>query len=219
LKIETADAGELAKLFSPGLVRERGFLARTLRLGANPPVPAWLKALRTEGAVSIGSLTAGDLRFRGITAQVKWNGPGVLLSDLKGSIEPAEFAGDLSINLRTGSPQYHFNGRVADISYKGGQLDLEGILLESARAEGTLRGRAILFAQDTEFRSVTAGFEMLGAGAASRWKLSNLEVNQSGESLAGTGASQADGRLVLELLSRGRPLRYTGTLFTAATQP
>jgi hypothetical protein len=54
---------------------------------------------------------------------------------------------------------------------------------------------------------------------ASRWKLSNVEVNQSGESLAGSGASQADGRIVLELTSRGRPLRYTGTLFTLATQP
>ena len=59
---------------------------------------------------------------------------------------------------------------------------------------------------------------MQGGGAASRWKLSNVEVNQSGESLAGTGASQADGKLVLELVSRGKPLRYTGTLFTLSAQ-
>ena len=151
----------------------------------------------------------------------------VHLSELSGSSEPAEFAGDLSIDLRTGSPRYHFDGKVADIAYKGGELDLEGILdaegegadlFESARAEGTLRGRSILFAPDTEFRAVAARFEMQGGGAASRWKLSNVEVNQSGESLAGTGASQADGRLVLELVSRGRPLRYTGTLFTLANQ-
>jgi hypothetical protein len=199
-----------------------------LRLGGNAPVPAWLKALRTEGAVSIDSLTAGDVRLRGITSQVRWNGPEVQLTDLSGSIDPAAFAGDLSIDLRTGTPRYHFEGRVAEIAYKGGRLDLEGILdadgdgtelFESARAEGSLRGRTILFAPDTEFRSVAARFEMQGGGAASRWKLSNVEVNQSGESLAGTGASQADGRLVLELLNRGRPLRFTGTLFTLAAQP
>ena len=180
-------------------------------------------AFEPKATVSIGSLTAGDLRLRGITAQVKWNGPVVHLTELSGSSDPAEFAGDLSIDLRTGTPRYHFDGKVADIAYKGGELDLEGILdaegegsdlFESARAEGTLRGRSILFAPDTEFRSVAARFEMQGGGAASRWKLSNVEVNQSGESLAGTGASQADGRLVLELVSRGRPLRYTGTLFT-----
>jgi hypothetical protein len=227
LKIDQADAAELARLFAPALVRERGFIARTLRLGANAPVPAWLKTLRSEGTVSIGSLAAGDVRLHGVTAHVIWNGPSVLVSELLGSSEPAVFAGDLSIDLRTGSPRYHFDGKVADIAYKGGRLDLEGILdaegegpdlMESARAEGTLRGRSILFAPDAEFRSVTARFEMLGGGAASRWKLSNLEVTQSGESLAGTGASQADGRLVLDLINRGRPQRYTGTLFTIAAQ-
>jgi hypothetical protein len=228
LKIDEADAGELARLFAPALLRERGFLARTLRLGADAPVPAWLKTRRAEGAVSIGSLTAGELRLQGVTAQVNWNGSVVDLSELSGSSEPAEFAGDLSIDLRTGSPRYHFTGQVKDIPYKGGRLDLEGILdtegdgagvFENARAEGTLQGRGILFAPDTEFRAVTARFEMLGGGAASRWKLSNLEVSQSGESLAGTGASQADGKLILELVSRGRPLRYTGTLFTMAGPP
>jgi len=227
LKIDEADVAELSRLFAPALLRDRGFLARTLRLGANAPIPAWLKARRTEGTVSIGSLTAGDLRLREVTAQMKWNGPVVHLTELAGSSDPAEFAGDLAIDLSTGSPRYHFDGKVTDIAYKGGRLDLEGILdaegdgadlFDSAHAEGTLRGRAILFAPDTEFRAVSARFEMLGGGAGSRWKLSNVEANQSGESLAGTGASQADGRLVLELVSRGKPLRYTGTLFTMAAQ-
>jgi hypothetical protein len=226
-KIEEADAAELERLFSPALLRERGFLARTLRLGTSAPIPAWLKALRAEGSVSIDSLTGGEMRMRGVTSQVQWNGAEVQLTGLSGSSDPGEFAGDLTIDLRTGSPRYHFDGRVADIAYKGGKLDLEGILdaegdgadlFEGAHAEGVLHGRSILFAQDAEFRSVTARFEMLGGGSASRWKLSNVEVNQSGESLAGTGASQADGRLVLDLVNRGRPQRYTGTLFTVAAQ-
>jgi hypothetical protein len=171
---------------------------------------------------------AGDLKLQGFTAQVRWNGPSVLLSELSGSTDLAGIAGDLGVDLRTGTPRYHFDGKAVNIAYKGGELDLEGILdaegegpdlFEGARAEGTLRGRSILFAPDTEFRAVKARFEMQGGGAASRWKLSNVEVNQSGESLAGSGASQADGRLVLELVSRGKPLRYTGTLFTMASPP
>ncbi len=227
LKIDEADIAELSHLFAPALLRNRGFLARTLRLGANAPVPAWLKAIRTEGAISIGTLTAGDLRFQGITAQVKWTGPKAQLTELAGSSAPAEFSGDLGVDLSTGTPRYHFDGRAMDIAYKGGALDLEGVLdaegdgsdlFDSVRAEGTLQGRAILFAPDTEFRSVAARFEMQGGGAASRWKLSNIEANQSGELLAGSGVSQTDGRLVLELVSRGKPLRYTGTLLTAAQQ-
>jgi hypothetical protein len=228
LKIAEADATELARLFAPALVRDRGFIARTLRLGANAPLPAWLKAIRAEGVVTIGSLTSGDMRFAGVSAKVAWKGPMVRLTELNGSSDPAEFAGDLSVDLGTGIPQYRFDGKVTDIAYKGGMLDLDGTLdaegegvslFESARAEGLLRGRSILFAPDADFRTVTARFEMQGGGAASRWKLSNVEVNQSGESLAGSGTSQADGRIVLELTNRGRPLRYTGTLFTLATQP
>jgi AsmA protein len=228
LRIDEADIVELSRLFAPVLIRDRGFLARTLRLGANAPVPAWLRAIRTEGTVSIDSLMAGDLKLQGFTAQVRWNGPSVLLSELSGSTDLAGIAGDLGVDLRTGTPRYHFDGKAVNIAYKGGELDLEGILdaegegpdlFEGARAEGTLRGRSILFAPDTEFRAVKARFEMQGGGAASRWKLSNVEVNQSGESLAGSGASQADGRLVLELVSRGKPLRYTGTLFTMASPP
>jgi AsmA protein len=228
LKIDEVDIAGLAHLFAPALLREGSFFARTLRLGANAPVPAWLKSVQTAGTLSIGSLTAGDLRLRGITAQVQWSGPMVQLTQLAGSGDPAEFHGDLNVNLSTGTPHYHFDGTLANVAYKGGQLDLEGFLdaegagselFESARAEGTLRGRSILFAPDTEFRSIAARFEMQGADAASRWKLSNLEVNQSGESLAGTGATQSDGRLVLELVSRGKPLRYTGTLFTMAGPP
>ena len=105
LKAEEADASELARLFAPALLRERGFLARTLRLGANAPIPAWLKELRAEGAVTIGMLTAGDIRLRGITALLKWDGPMVHLRELSGSVEPAEFAGDLSIDLRAGTPE------------------------------------------------------------------------------------------------------------------
>ena len=228
LKVAEADAMEVARLFAPVLVRDRGFIARTLRLGANAPLPAWLKAMRADGVVAIGSLKAGDMSFTGVTAKVAWKGPLVLLTELNGSSEPAEIAGNLSIDLATGTPQYHFDGKVTDIAYKGGMLDLDGSLdaegeglslFETARAEGALRGQSILFAPDAEFRSVSARFEMQGGGAASRWKLSNVEVNQSGETLAGSGASQADGRIVLELTNRGRPLRYTGTLFTLATQP
>src|SRR5579862_374310 len=128
LRIDEADIVELARLFAPALIRDRSFLARTLRLGANAPVPAWLKAIRTEGAVSIGSLTAGDLRLQGITAQVKWNGPSVLLSELSGSSELADISGDLGVDLQTGTPRYHFDGKAVNIAYKGGELDLEGIL-------------------------------------------------------------------------------------------
>jgi hypothetical protein len=45
-----------------------------------------------------------------------------------------------------------------------------------------------------------------------RLKLSCLEVSQGGETLSGSGATQTDGRLVLDLLNRGRQVRYTTSM-------
>ncbi len=226
LRIGEADLAELRRLLAPALLRQTGFFARTLRLGGSAPVPAWLKAIRTGGAISIDSLTAGDLRLSGIAAEMKWDGAQVQFSSLNGSSDSANFSGALDVDLRTGTPRYHYDGKLLDVAYKGGTLDLEGILdaqgdgaelLESARAGGTLRGRSILFAPEAEFASVTAQFEMTG-GIVPRWKLSNVEASQSGESLAGTGSTQPDGRLVLELVSRGRPQRYIGTVLAMPAQ-
>jgi hypothetical protein len=42
---------------------------------------------------------------------------------------------------------------------------------------------------------------------------------QGGETYSGEGTTQPDGRLVLELASRGRQVRYTGTMFALVPQP
>jgi hypothetical protein len=41
-----------------------------------------------------------------------------------------------------------------------------------------------------------------------RWKLSGLKLIQGNDSLSGEGATQADGRLVLDLSSGGRQVTY-----------
>ena len=60
IAIPRADAAELERLLAPSLVRERGFLARTLRLSP-APVPDWLKNRRADGTLSIDTLIARDV--------------------------------------------------------------------------------------------------------------------------------------------------------------
>ena len=226
LAIPVADARELQRLFAPALLRQRGFLARTLRLGADSTVPQWLQERRADGTVSIESLTAGDMKAHQITARLLWDATLIRLAGLGGllgAVDPAIFAGDLEIDLTHDLPHFHFDGTLADIGFKGGSLDLEGTLdaegagvqlIESARAEGTLRGRSIAFNAEAGFRTAAACFELQG----SRWKLSNIEVDQDGETLAGSGASQSDGHLLLDLASHARQFHYSASLF-AMTSP
>jgi hypothetical protein len=215
--ISKADAAEIERLLAPSAVRERGFLARTLRLGP-APVPDWLKTRHADGNVSIESLKAGDYEIQVDGTRMLWDGAMVRLTRLHASVDPTELNGDLMIDLSGRAPHFHFDGKMQEVAYKNGRLDFEGNLdadglgaqfLASAHAEGCLKGRSIAFTPDAEFHSVSGCFEM---SAGPRWRITGLDVVQGGETYSGTGSTQADGRLVLDLTNRGKQIRYTSTL-------
>ena len=219
LAIAEADAAELQRLLAPALVRDRGFFARTLRLG-DAPVPEWLKARRADGTVTIGSLTFGDTPVHVDTARGFWDAAQVRLVGLSARIDQAALAGDLDISLVGRAPHYRFEGKLSDLAYLGGRLDFEGSadadgtgseILGSAHAEGHVHGRSIAFSPDVEFRTGSACFE----AGDQRWKLSSVEVTQGADTYTGSGATQSDGRLVLDLLSRGRLVHYSALLASA----
>lgn len=228
IAIPAADAAELARLLAPSLVRERGFLARTLRLDSAPP-PDWLKGRRADGTFSIGALTAGDLSLSVNQARLLWDAGVVRLVGVDGTMLSPNLAGmgvagDLEVNLgvdqKAGAPHYHFDGKIRDAPYKGGKLDFDGVfdaegeglqLLDTAHGEGHLRARSIAFSSDTEFPAASACFELQGT----HWKLGSIEVTQGGETYYGSGASQSDGKLVLDLIKGSRQVHLSGPLFAA----
>jgi len=227
--IEEADAAELTRLLAPSLVRERGFLARTLRLDS-AAVPDWLKNRRADGTISIGTLTGGDLSLNLGSTRLLWDGGNVRLVGVNGTVLTANLdgtvvAGDLEVDLgadqKSGSPHYHFEGKLNDTPYKSGKLDFDGVfdaegegvqLIETAHAEGHLRARSIVFSPDAEFPAASACFELQGT----HWKLGSVEVTEGGEVYFGSGASQSDGKLVLDLMKGARQVRFSGPLFAAA---
>jgi hypothetical protein len=224
IAIAEADLAELRRLWEPALIRGNGFLARTLRLGP-APLPEWLKSRRADGTIAIDELKTGDATIRIDGARLLWDGAKIRFAGLRARDEQAIVAGDLEADLSGRLPHYRFEGKAQEVAYKGGRIDFEGAveadgdgieLWQSLRGEGHLRGRAIAFAPDADFRSVSGCFELL---AGPRWKLSALEVVQGGDTLSGAGATQADGRLVLDLARGGRQFRYSSVISAAAAQP
>jgi hypothetical protein len=210
LSIPEADAEELRKLLAPTLERGGSFLSRTLRLGSAPRPPEWLIRRRAEGSVAIEALSLGGKAIGPIGARLIWDGTAVTASALRGEIESGRFAGELEVDLAGRTPRLHFEGKLEDLPYRGGFLTLEGSAdagAETFRAGGTLRGRSIVFSPDAEFRAVAGEFETQGLGPQAKWKLSNLEITQGTEVLNGSASTQSDGKLVLELAGKGRPLR------------
>jgi len=225
--VPEADLAELRNVLGPTLVRGGGFLARALGLGT-AAAPEWLTARRADGTVSIETLTAGDLKVHLDTAHLLWDGELLRINDVAAHMDQTTLAGDLSVDLSGRAPNYRFEGKLQDVAYKGGRVDFEGSvaargngpdLLDTVHGEGTLRGLGIAFSADADFRSVASGFELVAAEGGPHWKLTGLEVIQGSETYSGRGGTQPDGRLLLELASRGRQFRYTGTLAAVATQP
>jgi hypothetical protein len=158
---------------------------------------------------------------------VLWDAAQVRLAGISAHIEQDLLAGDLAIDLSGRVPHYRFEGKLGGVAYKEGTLDFEGSvdadgagaeILASAHAEGRVHGRSIVFSPEAEFRTAAACFEVSEQTVGERWKLSSVELTQGADTYTGSGATQSDGRLVLDLLSRGRQVRYS-TLVAAAGTP
>ena len=224
IAIPKANASEIESIFAPALLRERGFLARTLRLGP-APVPDWLANRHVDGTISIDALNFGDVQARLDSARLLWDGPSIRLAHLTAHADQTSANGDLEIGLANRVPHYRFDGKIAEIPYKGGRVDLEGTfesdgsgaeLIGEARGQGSLHARSIAFAPEADFRTVSGCFEIL---PELRWKLSCLEIVQGSDVYSGSGSSGADGRLVLDLsTARGRQVRYSSGLAGGPSQ-
>jgi len=101
-------------------------------------------------------------------------------------------------------------------------MDTTGIgdnLLVNIRAQGTFEGREIALNPDTEVEQIAGSFRVSPVAGIPRLELSQLQVVQGADTLAGQGASQPDGRIVLELTSGRRQVRLTGMLFPMHPEP
>ncbi len=224
LTIPSAGAAALRTMLAPTLERDGGFFARTLRLGS-APLPEWLKLRRADGTIAIDSLKFGDTQVRVDSARLVWDAAQVRFAGLAAHIDQAALMGELTVNLTGGAPHYRFEGKLNNVPYKGGALDFEGSvdaggadLLAAAHAEGRLHARSIAFSPDAEFRAASACFEMTMQQGLEHWKLSQVEAAQGADNYTGSGATQSDGRLTLDLTSHGRQVHYSAPLAQPGTQ-
>jgi AsmA-like protein len=227
LVMPEAQLADLERVMLPTLRRQEGFLARAFRLRP-PPLPPWLKERALEGSVQINNLLYGDAPLGVFRARLKWNGARIQLTNAECRREDMRAAGELAVNLSSAAPEYRISGRIDNMDYRGGQLDLEGDLntsgiasdlLLNARGDGEFGGRGIDLGPDAEGLDITGAYHLDATAGIPRLQLQNVEVTQGSDTLMGQGTSQADGRIVLELTSGRKQVRMTGMLFPARPEP
>jgi len=219
LRIPELKLAELQRLLLPTLRRDESFLARTFR--RNSPLPKWLEGRSLDASIQIGSVLNGDTRLGQFQAHLTWLGPKITLSDAELGLDPMRAAGDMTVSLTRALPTFRLSGSIENLDYRGGQLDVDGdlqtsgigeSLLLNVQSEGTFEGRQIALAPDAQVDAISGAYRIAPSSGIPRLVLSNLQVALGPDNLVGQGASQVDGRIVLELMSGRKPVRLTGML-------
>ena len=210
-----AAIADVESLLAPAMRRDEGFFARTLRL-RRVATPDWLENRKAEGQIRIGTLTAGDTIARGVRSRLVWDGGIVQLANVEGRIEEGSFKGTGVIDITKSEPQYKLRGRVQNVTWKNGKVDLEGSLqtlgagldlLLNLSGEGTFNARQIVLSPEQTVRTATGDFALSVTRSGPQYRLSDVQASLGTERFTGDGITLADGRLQMELASANRTVR------------
>jgi hypothetical protein len=212
------DAADLERALMPVLQRRGSLLARAFR---RVPVPDWLADRHVDGTVQIGSLSIGDARLEKVRARLLWDGLKMELAGIQAKMENGTLTSTLAVNLRGAHPAYRLTSKVRTMDFRGGKMDTEAVietagiateLMANLRAEGTFSGRAIEVQPQLPLKTVSGSYKFAWTHNQPQLQLTDLQVATGGEVFTGSGATQDDGRLLVQLTSGTREMRVSGSL-------
>lgn len=220
ITIPQAELASLERMLLPTLRRERGFLARTLKLRAGS-IPEWLANRQVDGTLRIGQLSSGALAWKDVTTHVIWDGPNVQFQNLNANMDEGSLKGTVSVDLSGNDPRYRLRGQAKGITWQGGEVDLSGKfdalgtgsdLLQSLQGEGSFQARALTLLPENPVTSVAGSYVFAGSRQGPKISLTSVQAALGAERFSGQGSTQQDGKLQLELASSNRVVHVTGPL-------
>ena len=165
-----------------------------------------------EGTVEIGELTAGDTVLTGVRSRIRWSATRVEFNGLEARLGNGVGYGRLIVNLLGRNPAYRMDYKLDSMDFEGGKIDAEGVLETS----GT--GRELLTRIRSEGSFAARGLEISKTASGCyrlewpRVRLTELQLMVGSELFIGRGATQDDGRLLLQLSSGAKQMRIAGPL-------
>ncbi len=218
LSLGEVQGPEIERLLLPTLSRRGSLLARAL---GRTPLPDWLSGRRMEGSLQIGALVMGPTRIERLRGQIFWDGTRARLQNISGRVAGGTVSGALTASLKAARPVYLFSGRLKAVNCRSGKADAEGVietrgtgrdLLANLRSQGVFNGQGLDFGLTPGVKSISGTYRLAWAKPEPRLSFQELELEIDGEVYTGRGATQEDGRLLIELASPTREMRVSGTL-------
>jgi hypothetical protein len=220
LRISQADATEIERLLLPSLDRSRGLLARALSLG-RPSLPDWLSSRRLDGTLQIGSLNLADAEVRDLQTHLVWDGAKAEFEDVHARLDGGRVTARLAVNMRGSRPAYRLQASVKGADWKSGKIDTETVLessgsgldlLSRLHASGTFTARGVEMEALPDLESVGGAYDFVWTKAQPAWRFTGLQLVSGDDTYTGQGATQADGRLLIQLTSGSKEMHMRGTL-------
>jgi hypothetical protein len=163
----------------------------------------------------------GEYRWERLRGRVVWDGARAEFSDLTGRFAEGAFSGRVAVDLTAAEPVYHLIARLKSVDWNGGKLNAElsadtagtgDALLANLRSEGSFSGQGFDNEPLEQFQSIEGCYVFATTSRAPRLRLTDLRLSAGKELFIGQGATQDDGRLLVQLSSPARQLNVSGSL-------
>jgi uncharacterized protein involved in outer membrane biogenesis len=226
LRVEMAsvDLNNLEAALDP-ILRGQSLLAR-LRISVRS-IPAWLQQRNLDGEVSIANLSVQGNDIGRVGTRFTWEGTGLRVSSLDVNLPVGIIHAKGRLDLKSYSPQYRLTGTLSGFSWAGGLLNADGELktsgtgsesLRNLQVSGTFSGRDIRLSSDDEFRTISGDYDVSFADGWPNLHLSGIQASDGEDEWIGQGATQNDGKLIVDLEHDGQ-VRHLVSSLTTETSP
>jgi hypothetical protein len=214
-----ASGAALEAWLRPAVASPGGFIERTLRF-RRAPAPAWLRARRAEGEVSIATLHLGEQNAGRVQARIYWDSARIDIPSLDADWEEARFSGRMSVRLASPAPAYHLLGRLDNLTWQEahGEAEIDAsaagfgaALASTFRLEANFSARGVPLGDETA-RLMSGCLDLTFDRTGPKARLRCFEMTLGSETFSGQGTTQPDGRLVIDASNPRRALRVSGTL-------
>jgi hypothetical protein len=218
LQAHDLDLAALDKLLAPAL-GPQDFFSR-FRFGQRA-LPSWLAHRNLEADVSMDQLSIAGNELGPAKAHITWAGPVISATAIRVELPQGAIVASGSVNLSNIHPRYSLSGEASGLPYKGGFIDISGQLTSSGqgsdvlanlRASGDFDGQDVEASDDVNFISISGQYAFSIESGRPNLRLTGISAQQLDETWHGSGGSDRDGSLVLQLASGARQLRVSSTL-------
>jgi hypothetical protein len=220
LRVQTGqvDLASLEKILGPTL-GPRDFFSR-FRFGRRS-TPVWMANRNIEADFAVNDLLIAGTDLGRAQGRCVWQGATVQVPSIMIQLAEGEIEAQGSISLANVRPRYSFSGRASGLGWKGGHLDVTGLvttagfggdLLLNLQSAGGFEGTDLNPSQDVNFSAIAGNYTLSFESGWPWVQLTEVSAEQAEETWQGTGSSDKGGGLVLELADGVRQMHVVSTL-------